>query len=44
MHARTHRMGTADEVAGLVRFLALDDAAEYITGQTIPIDGGMVMQ
>ena len=39
-----NRLGTAREVAGLARFLALDDAADYITGQTIPIDGGMVMQ
>lgn len=39
-----NRLGKPAEVAGLVRFLALDDAAEYITGQTIPIDGGMVMQ
>jgi 3-oxoacyl-[acyl-carrier protein] reductase len=30
-------------VAGLVKFLALDPAAAYITGQTICIDGGMVM-
>ncbi|MEB3214034.1 MAG: 3-oxoacyl-[acyl-carrier-protein] reductase [Leptolyngbyaceae bacterium] len=37
------RYGTADEVAGLVRFLAADPAAAYITGQTINVDGGMVM-
>ena len=36
------RAGTADEVAGAVAFLASDDAA-YITGQTIKVDGGMVM-
>jgi 3-oxoacyl-[acyl-carrier protein] reductase len=34
------RMGTALEVAKLVRFLASDDAA-YITGQVIAIDGGL---
>jgi len=34
------RMGTAAEVAKLVRFLASDDAA-YITGQAITIDGGL---
>ena len=34
------RMGKADEVAKLVRFLASDDAA-YITGQVIAIDGGL---
>lgn len=37
------RYGQPEEVAGLVRFLALDPAAAYITGQTLPVDGGMVM-
>lgn len=37
------RYGQPDEVAGLVRFLAADPAAAYITGQTLNIDGGMVM-
>jgi meso-butanediol dehydrogenase/(S,S)-butanediol dehydrogenase/diacetyl reductase len=36
------RAGTGEDVAGLVAFLASDDAA-YITGQTINIDGGMFM-
>ena len=36
------RAGTPEDVAGLVTFLASDDAA-YITGQTINIDGGMFM-
>jgi len=34
------RAGTADEVAALVAFLC-SDAAAYITGQTISINGGM---
>jgi len=36
------RVGTGEDVAGLVTFLASDDAA-YITGQTINVDGGMFM-
>lgn len=35
------RMGTADEVAGLVAFLASEEAA-YITGSTYVIDGGLM--
>lgn len=38
------RYGQPEEVAGLVKFLALDPAASYITGQTYAIDGGMTMQ
>lgn len=34
------RMGTPDEVAAAVAFLA-SDAASYITGQIIPVNGGM---
>lgn len=37
------RFGQVDEVAGLIRFLAADPAAAYITGQTMNVDGGMVM-
>lgn len=36
------RPGTGEDIAGLVTFLASEDAA-YITGQTINIDGGMFM-
>lgn len=35
--------GTQEQVAGAVRFLAADQAAAYITGQVIQVDGGMVM-
>ncbi|KAK1576113.1 hypothetical protein Q3G72_011068 [Acer saccharum] len=37
------RYGQPEEVAGLVEFLALNPAANYITGQVLTIDGGMVM-
>jgi 3-oxoacyl-[acyl-carrier protein] reductase len=36
------RFGTAEEVAGLVGFLA-SDAAAYITGQVIGVDGGLAL-
>ena len=36
------RMGTAKEVAKVVKFLSSEDSS-YITGQVINIDGGMVM-
>ncbi|MEY2984629.1 MAG: 3-oxoacyl-[acyl-carrier protein] reductase, partial [Cyanobacteriota bacterium] len=38
------RYGNPEEVAGTIRFLATDPAAAYITGQTLNVDGGMVMQ
>ena len=37
------RFGDPEDVAGAVRFLAADPSAAYITGQTIQVDGGMVM-
>ncbi len=37
------RFGNPEDVAGVVRFLAADPSAAYITGQTIQVDGGMVM-
>ena len=37
------RFGNPEDVAGAVRFLAADPSAAYITGQTLQVDGGMVM-
>lgn len=36
------RAGKPEDVAGLVAFLASEDAA-YITGQTVNVDGGLIM-
>lgn len=37
------RLGTPEDVAGAVAFLASDDA-NFITGQVLSVDGGLVMQ
>ena len=37
-----HRLGSPEEVAGAVSFLASEDAS-YIAGAVIPVDGGMGM-
>jgi 3-oxoacyl-[acyl-carrier protein] reductase len=37
-----NRLGTPEDIAGAVAFLASDHAA-YITGQVLAVDGGMVM-
>jgi 3-oxoacyl-[acyl-carrier protein] reductase len=36
------RMGTGDEIASAVTWLASDEAS-YVTGQTIHVNGGMLM-
>ncbi len=35
-----HRLGTADDVAGIALFLASDQSA-YVTGAVVPADGGL---
>jgi 3-oxoacyl-[acyl-carrier protein] reductase len=37
------RLGTVEEIARVIRFLASDDAS-YVTGQTILVDGGWTLQ
>ncbi len=37
------RFGKPEDIAGMVRFLAADPAAAYVTGQVFNVDGGMVM-
>ena len=37
------RFGKPDEVAGLVKYLALDESALYITGHCINVDGGLAI-
>jgi NAD(P)-dependent dehydrogenase (short-subunit alcohol dehydrogenase family) len=39
-HSLTPRLGTPEDVAALVVFLASDESA-FITGQNISVDGGM---
>ncbi|PXW92561.1 3-oxoacyl-[acyl-carrier-protein] reductase [Streptohalobacillus salinus] len=41
-HIPLHRLGEPKDIAQAVRFLA-SDAASYITGQTLSVDGGMAI-
>ncbi|XP_047079706.1 3-oxoacyl-[acyl-carrier-protein] reductase 4-like [Lolium rigidum] len=35
------RFGKPEEIAGLVEFMAVHPAASYMTGQVLPVDGGL---
>jgi 3-oxoacyl-[acyl-carrier protein] reductase len=37
------RLGTAEECAGAILFLASEDLASYVTGQIIEVNGGQIM-
>ena len=37
------RLGKVEEVAGLVKYLALDPSGDYITGHTFNVDGGIAI-
>jgi NAD(P)-dependent dehydrogenase (short-subunit alcohol dehydrogenase family) len=41
-HTPLRRLGEADDVADVVLFFA-SDAARFVTGQTLVVDGGMTM-
>lgn len=42
-HIPLGRLGQPEEVAGVVRFLALDPAAQYMTGHCYDVDGGIAI-
>ena len=43
-HTPFGRFGDASELAGATLFLASEKAAGFVTGVTIPVDGGYLVQ
>lgn len=41
-HTPMHRWGQADELVGCVNWLLDDDRAAFVTGITVPVDGGFL--
>jgi NAD(P)-dependent dehydrogenase (short-subunit alcohol dehydrogenase family) len=41
-HTEMRRLGRAEELAAALLFL-VSDAGGYVTGQTIPVDGGLLV-
>lgn len=41
-HTPTHRFGQADDICGSVRFLLDDTMSSFVTGVTLPVDGGFL--
>ncbi|CAM9247537.1 unnamed protein product [Laminaria digitata] len=37
------RLGKPEEIAGMVKFIATEDSALYITGQSFTVDGGIAI-
>ncbi len=41
-HTPTKRFGKAEDICGSVRFLLDDEASSFVTGVTLPVDGGFL--
>lgn len=41
-HTPTRRFGNAADICGTVRYLLDDDASAFVTGITVPVDGGFL--
>ena len=41
-HTPTKRFGNASDICGTVRYLLDDEASAFVTGITVPVDGGFL--